>query len=312
MNKKTIFIGLTIILSILIVGIVIHFNNRNTELELDDNNKEQEILEKDGFSINIPEGWEEIVGVSGISAMISNVNEENEGVALENMGFKSYFAVAYEDMPGIDPETYVAGVEDQIKVSQPDFKVISVTEEKINERDGYVIEGELYKEGSEFKIFMVVIKGIGDNMWLITFNTGLKDWERYRNVFKETIESFNIYKEMDTKNLEENNKVNIIILEPGSGEGAKDGDAVTVHYKGTLEDGSKFDSSIDRGKPFVFTLGAGQVIKGWDTGVKGMKVGEKRKLIIPSSLAYGQQGIPGAIPANATLIFEVELLGINQ
>ena len=312
MNKKTIFIGLTIILSILIVGIVIHFNNRNTELELDDNNKEQEILEKDGFSINIPEGWEEIVGVSGISAMISNVNEENEGVALENMGFKSYFAVAYEDMPGIDPETYVAGVEDQIKVSQPDFKVISVTEEKINERDGYVIEGELYKEGSEFKIFMVVIKGISDNMWLITFNTGLKDWERYRNVFKETIESFNIYKEMDTKNLEENNKVNIIILEPGSGEGAKDGDAVTVHYKGTLEDGSKFDSSIDRGKPFVFTLGAGQVIKGWDTGVKGMKVGEKRKLTIPSSLAYGEQGIPGAIPANATLIFEVELLGINQ
>jgi|AntAceMinimDraft_18_1070375.scaffolds.fasta_scaffold02028_10 hypothetical protein len=312
MNKKTIFIGLTIILSILIVGIVIHFNNRNTELELDDNNKEQEILEKDGFSINIPEGWEEIVGVSGISAMISNVNEENEGVALENMGFKSYFAVAYEDMPGIDPETYVAGVEDQIKVSQPDFKVISVTEEKINERDGYVIEGELYKEGSEFKIFMVVIKGIGDNMWLITFNTGLKDWERYRNVFKETIESFNIYKEMDTKNLEENNKVNIIILEPGSGEGAKDGDAVTVHYKGTLEDGSKFDSSIDRGKPFVFTLGAGQVIKGWDTGVKGMKVGEKRKLTIPSSLAYGEQGVSGAIPANATLIFEVELLGINQ
>jgi len=312
MNKKTIFIGLTIILSILIVGIVIHFNNRNTELELDDNNKEQEILEKDGFSINIPEGWEEIVGVSGISAMISNVNEENEGVALENMGFKSYFAVAYEDMPGIDPETYVAGVEDQIITSQPDFKVISVTEEKINERDGYVIEGELYKEGSEFKIFMVVIKGIGDNMWLITFNTGLKDWERYRNVFKETIESFNIYKEMDTKNLEENNKVDIIILEPGSGEEAQDGDAVTVHYKGTLEDGSKFDSSIDRGKPFVFTLGAGQVIKGWDTGVKGMKVGEKRKLIIPSSLAYGEQGIPGAIPANATLIFEVELLGINQ
>jgi len=312
MNKKTIFIGLTIILSILIVGIVIHFNNRNTELELDDNNKEQEILEKDGFSINIPEGWEEIVGVSGISAMISNVNEENEGVALENMGFKSYFAVAYEDMPGIDPETYVAGVEDQIITSQPDFKVISVTEEKINERDGYVIEGELYKEGSEFKIFMVVIKGIGDNIWLITFNTGLKDWERYRNVFKETIESFNIYKEMDTKNLEENNKVDIIILEPGSGEEAQDGDAVTVHYKGTLEDGSKFDSSIDRGKPFVFTLGAGQVIKGWDTGVKGMKVGEKRKLIIPSSLAYGEQGIPGAIPANATLIFEVELLGINQ
>jgi len=106
--------------------------------------------------------------------------------------------------------------------------------------------------------------------------------------------------------------VEIVILEPGDGIEAKSGDAVTVHYEGTLEDGTKFDSSIDRGEPFVFTLGAGRVIAGWEIGVDGMKVGEKRKLVIPSEFAYGERGVPGAIPSNATLIFQVELLGINQ
>ena len=109
----------------------------------------------------------------------------------------------------------------------------------------------------------------------------------------------------------ENNELKIEILSEGQGEEAKDGDNVSVHYIGTLEDGTKFDSSIDRGTPFDFNLGAGQVIKGWDLGVLGMKIGEKRKLIISSILAYGENGIPGAIPPNATLIFEVELLEIK-
>ncbi|CAG8595346.1 10142_t:CDS:2 [Scutellospora calospora] len=93
----------------------------------------------------------------------------------------------------------------------------------------------------------------------------------------------------------------------------KDGDSISVHYTGVLfEDGKEFDSSIPRGEPFTFTLGVGQVIKGWDQGLKGMCIGEKRKLIIPSHLAYGTRGSPPAIPENAALVFDVELVGIGK
>jgi FKBP-type peptidyl-prolyl cis-trans isomerase len=100
-------------------------------------------------------------------------------------------------------------------------------------------------------------------------------------------------------------------LTVGSGDEAKTGKTVSVHYTGTLTDGSKFDSSLDRGKPFEFQLGAGRVIKGWDQGVVGMKAGGKRKLTIPSELAYGARGFPPVIPPNATLVFEIELLGVR-
>ena len=101
-----------------------------------------------------------------------------------------------------------------------------------------------------------------------------------------------------------------IDLTVGAGATAQAGQTVTVHYSGWLENGKKFDSSVDRGQPFSFPLGAGRVIKGWDEGVQGMKVGGKRKLIIPSNLGYGARGAGGAIPPHATLIFEVELLGV--
>ena len=96
----------------------------------------------------------------------------------------------------------------------------------------------------------------------------------------------------------------------GTGAEAKSGDVVSVHYTGWLENGTKFDSSRDRNEPFRLKLGAGQVIQGWDQGVAGMKVGGKRTLIIPSELGYGARGAGGVIPPNATLIFDVELLGV--
>jgi len=121
---------------------------------------------------------------------------------------------------------------------------------------------------------------------------------------------------MDKKEITTDSGLKYVVLQEGESEQqVKVSDKVTVHYTGWLQEngkpGKKFDSSIDRGSPFNFTIGVGQVIKGWDEGALSMKVGEKRRLIIPASLGYGANGVPGLIPAGSTLIFEVELLKIN-
>jgi FKBP-type peptidyl-prolyl cis-trans isomerase len=115
----------------------------------------------------------------------------------------------------------------------------------------------------------------------------------------------------DEKVIKTDSGLQYIELKEGDGAAAKKGDTVEVHYTGWLKDGTKFDSSVDRKQPFSFKLGAGMVIKGWDEGVAGMKVGGKRKLIIPSELGYGKKGAGKVIPADAELTFEVELLKIK-
>lgn len=106
-------------------------------------------------------------------------------------------------------------------------------------------------------------------------------------------------------------KIQITDVKVGTGAVATEGKSLSMHYRGTLLNGKQFDSSYDKGQPFNFVLGAGQVIKGWDQGIKGMKVGGKRKLVIPSDLAYGAQSPSPDIPANSTLQFDVELLGVK-
>ena len=114
-----------------------------------------------------------------------------------------------------------------------------------------------------------------------------------------------------TQTMEPQEKVKIEDITEGTGEPVKSGDTVVINYRGMLEDGTQFDSSYDRGQPFTTQIGVGRVIQGWDQGIPGLKVGGKRKLTIPSSLGYGETGAPPSIPPNATLIFEVELVGIE-
>ena len=127
-----------------------------------------------------------------------------------------------------------------------------------------------------------------------------------------TITEVDAQQEITIDSMTDENTSELLVedIEEGSGAEVKSGDTVLMHYSGTLDDGTKFDSSYDRGTPLEFTVGVGQVIKGWDQGVPGMKVGGKRKLTIPSDLAYGEGGT-GPIPGGATLYFDIELVEIK-
>jgi FKBP-type peptidyl-prolyl cis-trans isomerase len=156
-------------------------------------------------------------------------------------------------------------------------------------------------EGSKFIFFILPIFALTFAVLLFLFsdNTQIPVEKDEENIYGSEQEA-----NMDFEEL------NIEIIEEGNGQEAESGDEVSVHYTGTFQDGTKFDSSYDRGEPFTFVLGIGQVIEGWDQGIVGMKVGEKRRLEIPSRLGYGETG-SGSIPGNTGLVFETELISIN-
>jgi FKBP-type peptidyl-prolyl cis-trans isomerase len=157
-------------------------------------------------------------------------------------------------------------------------------------------------KGAKFLFFVVPVFAFSIVLILILFSNKEKiaiEPENGEDIYGSNQEQDEDFKELSVE-----------ILEEGSGKEAKAGDRLSVHYTGTLRDGTQFDSSYDRGEPYTFVLGIGEVINGWDQGVIGMKIGEKRKLEIPSSLGYGSNG-SGIIPPNAGLIFEIELLTID-
>lgn len=137
----------------------------------------------------------------------------------------------------------------------------------------------------------------------------------YITINKDTESSASYGERIYQKNME-NKGIKITVLSEGTGEEVRPGDVISVNYTGSLEDGTVFDSNVDpkfkHVEPFTLTIGVGQVIKGWDEGVLGMKAGEKRKLEIAPEFAYGENGVGGVIPPNSTLIFEVELVSINK
>ena len=139
--------------------------------------------------------------------------------------------------------------------------------------------------------------------------SGLVIWELTRDK-PELSQREDLQKQLQEQLAQQGGKVESTDIKVGKGAEAKSGKTVTVHYTGTLTNGKKFDSSVGK-EPFTFTLGSGQVIQGWDQGVAGMKEGGKRKLIIPPHLAYGEQSPSPDIPANSTLVFEVELLDVK-
>jgi FKBP-type peptidyl-prolyl cis-trans isomerase len=161
---------------------------------------------------------------------------------------------------------------------------------------------------------LLVVAGFFVYKYVNNWNVGIESKESGVKATEKKVEKMKeqVNNSETNKNNQKNMDLKIETTQEGTGEvKTKSGDKISVHYTGKLENGTKFDSSVDRGEPFEFTIGQGQVIAGWEKGLLDMKVGEKRTLTIPSDMGYGAQGAGGVIPPNATLIFDVELMGIK-
>lgn len=182
------------------------------------------------------------------------------------------------------------------------FRILKSTGSDIRFKNGMKEETKDYKITFNWKniatVFFASLGFIGVFYLLLFFVGKVNNKDSAQSVVTPTPEI----------NMEDLKKEDIVV---GKGPEVKDGDTVSVNYKGTLTDGKEFDNSYKRGQPFEFKVGAGKVIKGWDLGLVGMKVGGKRKLTIPSALGYGERGAGTSIPPNSTLVFEVELLKIK-
>ena len=161
-------------------------------------------------------------------------------------------------------------------------------------------------------VFFVLIVAIGATGWALFRKGGEEPNMDVLSASESPMPEDETMTEPEVETITLDNGLQYQDLVVGEGDEISAGQVAEVHYTGWLTDGTKFDSSVDRGQTFEFPVGAGMVIKGWDIGVAGMKVGGKRKLTIPSELGYGERGAGGAIPPNATLIFDVELISIVQ
>ena len=159
---------------------------------------------------------------------------------------------------------------------------------------------------------LLVVVGFFVYKYVNNWNPGIEAKDSGAKSTEQKVEKMKEQASTNKNNNQKNMDLKIETTQEGTGDRVtKNGDKISVHYTGKLEDGTKFDSSVDRGTPFEFTIGQGQVIAGWEKGLLDMKVGEKRILTIPSDMGYGAQGAGGVIPPNATLVFEVELMGIK-
>ena len=164
-------------------------------------------------------------------------------------------------------------------------------------------------------IVLVVLVVLVSGIILLTDSNKNRELQKTDIILEDNKEEIDIVPENnkgDNQSNDEKMELKIEVLQEGSSEvQTKNGDTISVHYTGTLEDGTKFDSSVDRGAPISFTIGAGQVIQGWEQGTLNMKIGEKRKLTIPAELGYGASGAGSIIPPNATIVFDIELMDIQ-